>query len=629
MRILSVIGVDVFSIYRYDYMKQIVLRRADNQEYTIAENDFKDLYPSDFEDLYLSPEPPTAKGQEDSLYCCQLMDQESSYQKKGRRLPARNQELPDSAEPHQTSLGSFRDKYGMQMLMRFNKIHKFSDGTLQQIDEVLDYRVKEFKVNKNNLGLNTSSGESFGTWKALLVEEYEKETTDFYRESNDDIFSVASRTSCVVHVPMIPPEPEGSTQGQSTKHPSDTKVLTIKMEILLEPTSNKLLVGDMESNDGNSNSDTDKIMPRMDAMTMKMDALYKEIQSRAKGNHYRAKFDRLADKQSARPSASLSSNTQPNPRGNPPKPYTPPQAQNEHVNSVFTRSGKSYDPPTNPNHSQDQNDSKNPINFDSDDENKESTPTPQPQTPKPIKETLTPKPYKPRIPYPQRLRKEKMESQYKNFIDMIRAIRIIIPLVDVLAGMPNYGKFLKELVSNKHKLEQISLAFLSDETKPSLATIDDIDGILEEDFNALIDEGSKILYSIEGTPLEDNILAEFDEFIAMNIKENTESESDEDIPFEKITFDANYKIKKSLDEPPMDLELKPLPDHLEYTFLEEPSFLPVIISPQLSEQNKNKLVSVLKRHKQAFAWKTIDIPGVCTSFCKHKIQLLEDKKPVV
>ncbi|GJV81169.1 hypothetical protein Tco_1517039, partial [Tanacetum coccineum] len=49
----------------------------------------------------------------------------------------------------------FRDKYGMQMLMRFNEIHKFSDGTLQQIDEALDYRVKEFKVNKINLGLNT------------------------------------------------------------------------------------------------------------------------------------------------------------------------------------------------------------------------------------------------------------------------------------------------------------------------------------------------------------------------------------------------------------------------------------------------------------------------------------------
>ncbi|GJV41110.1 hypothetical protein Tco_1419550 [Tanacetum coccineum] len=121
-----------------------------------------------------SPEPPTAKGQEDSFYCCQLMDQESGYQKR-----VENFQL--GIESYQTQLNLtkprweatglefmhdykildsprailFRDKYGMQMLMRFNKIHKFSDGTLQQIDEALDYQVKEFKVNKINLGLDT------------------------------------------------------------------------------------------------------------------------------------------------------------------------------------------------------------------------------------------------------------------------------------------------------------------------------------------------------------------------------------------------------------------------------------------------------------------------------------------
>nr|GFC86512.1 hypothetical protein [Tanacetum cinerariifolium] len=40
------------------------------------------------------------------------------------------------------------------MIMRFNEIHKFSDGTLQQIDEALDYRVKEFKINRMNPCLN-------------------------------------------------------------------------------------------------------------------------------------------------------------------------------------------------------------------------------------------------------------------------------------------------------------------------------------------------------------------------------------------------------------------------------------------------------------------------------------------
>nr|GFB33528.1 hypothetical protein [Tanacetum cinerariifolium] len=80
MRILSVVRIEVFSMYGYDYMKKIVLYRADLNEHIIAKQDFKYLYLSDFEDL---------------------------------------------------------------------------DGTLHQIDEALDYRVKEFKVNKMNLGLNT------------------------------------------------------------------------------------------------------------------------------------------------------------------------------------------------------------------------------------------------------------------------------------------------------------------------------------------------------------------------------------------------------------------------------------------------------------------------------------------
>ncbi|GJW84891.1 reverse transcriptase domain-containing protein [Tanacetum coccineum] len=137
-------------------------------------------------------------------------------------------------------------------------------------------------------------------------------------------------------------------------------------------------------------------------------------------------------------------------------------------------------------------------------------------------------------------------------------------------------------------------------------SIDVIDEILEEDFDALLDEGSKILHSIEGTLLEDEIFAEFDEFIAMTTDENSDSESDtEDPPFEKITINTDYKIKTSLEEPPTDLELKPLPDNLEYVFL---FYLPVIISSQLTKEKKNKLISVLKKHKQAFAWKTTDIP---------------------
>nr|GEY01144.1 putative ribonuclease H-like domain-containing protein [Tanacetum cinerariifolium] len=53
MRILSVVRIEVFSMYGYDYMKKIVLHTEDLNEHIIAEQDFKYLYPSDFEDLYL------------------------------------------------------------------------------------------------------------------------------------------------------------------------------------------------------------------------------------------------------------------------------------------------------------------------------------------------------------------------------------------------------------------------------------------------------------------------------------------------------------------------------------------------------------------------------------------------
>ncbi|GKC15892.1 hypothetical protein Tco_1012674, partial [Tanacetum coccineum] len=53
IRILSVVRIKVYSRYGYDYLSKIILRRADFQEHTIAEKDFKNLYPSDFEDLNL------------------------------------------------------------------------------------------------------------------------------------------------------------------------------------------------------------------------------------------------------------------------------------------------------------------------------------------------------------------------------------------------------------------------------------------------------------------------------------------------------------------------------------------------------------------------------------------------
>ncbi|GKB22668.1 hypothetical protein Tco_0862069 [Tanacetum coccineum] len=114
MRILSVVRIEVFSMYGYNYMKKIVLRRADLKDITHAERaSNKIMYPSDFED---------------------------------RKLPTGNESYHDTAKTSTNLDGE------AMMIMRFNEIHKFSDGTLQQIDEEkknIGYRVRNSDQRTN------------------------------------------------------------------------------------------------------------------------------------------------------------------------------------------------------------------------------------------------------------------------------------------------------------------------------------------------------------------------------------------------------------------------------------------------------------------------------------------------
>ncbi|GJY59123.1 reverse transcriptase domain-containing protein [Tanacetum coccineum] len=86
--------------------------------------------------------------------------------------------------------------------------------------------------------------------------------------------------------------------------------------------------------------------------------------------------------------------------------------------------------------------------------------------------------------------------------------------------------------------------------------------------------------------------------------------------------------ESSIDEPP-EVELKDLPPHLEYAFLEDNNKLPVIIAKDLSDDEKTALIKVLKSRKQAIAWKHFDIKGINLEFYSHKILMEEDYEPMV
>ena len=79
-------------------------------------------------------------------------------------------------------------------------------------------------------------------------------------------------------------------------------------------------------------------------------------------------------------------------------------------------------------------------------------------------------------------------------------------------------------------------------------------------------------------------------------------------------------LTQSIEKTP-DLEEKPLPGHLRYAYLGESSTLPVIISFSLSHTMKERLLRVLREHKEAIGWSLFDIKGIRPSMCMHGILL--------
>ncbi|GLU07084.1 hypothetical protein SLE2022_240580 [Rubroshorea leprosula] len=383
------------------------------------------------------------------------------------------------------------------------------------------------------------------------------------------------------------------------------------------------------------------------------------------------------------------------------------------------------------------------------------------------------KPYVPPIPFPHRLKQQKLDKQFAKFLDIFKKLHINIPFADALAQMPSYAKFLKEILSNKRKLEEYETVKLTEECSailqnklppklkdPGSFTIPCTIGNCHFD-KVLCDLGASInlmpfsifrklgLGEVKATTVSlqladrsikhprgiiEDVLVKVDKFIFPADFIVLDMEEDHEVPLilgrpflatgrtlidvqqgklmlrvenEQVTFNvfdamkypsdidscfmmetidetinemlqedcpdlleacvvhskditaenedireyafhleacppflnskepsiqdfrANMpRLKPSLEEPPK-LELKPLPVHLKYAYLDEDLSLPVIIFSSLTGLMEEKLLRVLREHKGAFGWTITDIKGISPSICMHKILMEESYKPSI
>ncbi|GJZ86330.1 reverse transcriptase domain-containing protein [Tanacetum coccineum] len=209
---------------------------------------------------------------------------------------------------------------------------------------------------------------------------------------------------------------------------------------------------------------------------------------------------------------------------------------------------------------------------------------------------------------------------------------VVDPRVPLILGRPFlrtaralidvYGEELTlrvddEAITFKYAQEVLKLldSYTSGNPTPSL------DPILSTSSPSLIPfkEGDFILEEIEACITNDLIPSgidddDFDPEGDLLLLENLlNDDPSSPLPLNELHVEELKIVKSSIDDPP-ELELKDLPSHLEYAFLEGTDKLPVLIAKNLKEDEKVRLLKVLKSHKRAIAWKISDIKGIDPQF---------------
>nr|GEV30921.1 reverse transcriptase domain-containing protein [Tanacetum cinerariifolium] len=286
------------------------------------------------------------------------------------------------------------------------------------------------------------------------------------------------------------------------------------------------------------------------------------------------------------------------------------------------------------------------------------------QTQIPIYEpVVAPKP-KPTIPYPSRVNKQKLREKDDNlalkFVEIFRNLHFELSFTDALLHMPKFALIFKSLLNNREKLFDLAITpvnenclavilkklpeKLGDPGKPTCSlhswetllrterALIDVYGeeltlrVDDEAITFKVGQTSKYSYSDAESIYRIDVIdvAYEDESIPSGV-DDTDLDLEKDIrlleellnnnpslshlPPKELNVEEIKTVKSSIDEPPK-LELKELPSHLEYAYLEGADKLPVIIVKDLKVDEKEALLKVLKSHKRAIAWKITDIKAL-------------------
>ncbi|XP_075475633.1 uncharacterized protein LOC142507907 [Primulina tabacum] len=221
-----------------------------------------------------------------------------------------------------------------------------------------------------------------------------------------------------------------------------------------------------------------------------------------------------------------------------------------------------------------------------------------------------------KLRYPQRFKKKGLDDQFAKFLEIFKKIHINIPFADALEQMPNYAKFIKDVMTlelGEVKPSTITLQLADKSLTYPREIVEDVlvkveKFIFPADFVILDMEEDQEMPLIFGRPF----LATGKALIeCAQGRAHTESRMTED-SLEICLLES----ASTVDEEDWDVRE-------ELFALNESSSYSVIITSALTIDEKDRLLRVLREFKSALGWTISDIKGISSTICVHKI-LMQD-----
>ncbi|GKD25614.1 hypothetical protein Tco_1231828 [Tanacetum coccineum] len=210
------------------------------------------------------------------------------------------------------------------------------------------------------------------------------------------------------------------------------------------------------------------------------------------------------------------------------------------------------------------------------------------------------------IPFPRRLRKEKKESQQRQFLENLKQLYINLLFIEALAQMPKYAKFMKCLLTNKARLQEACTVMMNErsmEPKPTRMSLELVDRARDDEVIFNVDQSIK----------------------------RPAAEDDECYGIDDLDKTINVETRELLGNNQLDsFLLKDLEKSINLADLES--------CDSIGDQSSNdfnlgtpirRIDPVLEKCKGAISWKMTDMKGMSLSFCTHKILMNDDFKPII